>query len=158
MKKEGKRKSYWLLPLMCLLLFLICRPMQAEAESTLIQCGDNVYAEFDSDTGVMTISGTGAMWDGDAFDEEYYYRDRYGQKYPKANIYIVEIGNGITYIGNYAFMNCRNIKKLSIANTVEEIGICAFSNTKGLTSLNIPFSVAKIGINAFYSSGLQSIF
>ena len=60
-------------------------------------CGDNITWEIDAETGVLTISGTGAMKDystSDTSRSPFYYND-----YIKTAV----IGEGITSIGGHAF-------------------------------------------------------
>ena len=55
----------------------------------------------------------------------------------------------ITFIGNDAFGQCRNLKNIRIPSSVKEIGASAFSHCSSLTSINIPSSVTSIGGSAF---------
>lgn len=86
----------------------------------------------------------------------------------KAGAYIIP--NSVTSIGQYAFIDCNNIKELiyadgckevlrtgltsitsvTIPNSVVGIGNSAFYGCSGLTYVTIPNSVTSIGTNAFY--------
>ena len=55
----------------------------------------------------------------------------------------------ITFIGNHAFDECRNLKNIHIANSVTSIGEWAFSSCYSLTSVDIPNSVTSIREEAF---------
>lgn len=88
------------------------------------QCGDNLTWSL-SDDGVLTISGTGAMWDYG------YTTDELGQDvYTEApwKIYLEELrqlvlNSGITHIGNNAFNWCSGFTgSLTIPDSVTEIG------------------------------------
>ncbi len=110
--------------------------------------GDNILWEFDSE-GKLTISGTGKMadwtlqqpWSDNAFQ-----------------VVTVEISDGITYIGDYAFNNCMYLTSLSIPDSVSEIGEFAFNNCRQMTSVSIPNTVTSIGQYAFFDcQSLSSI-
>ena len=55
----------------------------------------------------------------------------------------------ITFIGNYAFSECRNLKNVHIASSVTSIGEYAFEDCSSLKSATIPSSVTSIGDKAF---------
>ena len=107
------------------------------------KCGDNAYWSFDSATGKLTISGTGAMWDYSNLSNQPPWK-RYS-----IDITSVEIKNGITSIGANAFNTCRNLKSITIPNSVTSITDGAFRNCAALTSITIPNSVTSIGYYAF---------
>ena len=62
----------------------------------------------------------------------------------------VTIPEGVTHIGNYAFMDCTSLTNISIPNSVISIGDNAFYGCEKLTSITIPSSVTSVGDNAFY--------
>ena len=113
-------------------------------------CGNNLTWTFESETGTLTISGTGAMNDYTgsytAYSPWYKYRDE---------IKKIDLGAGLTHIGNFAFWYCGNITSISFPNSVASIGKQAFFCCSGLTSLTIPSSVSSIGVSAF--GGCSSI-
>ena len=68
------------------------------------------------------------------------------------------IPEGTTVIRDYAFENCRSLKRLNIPQGVTRIGTYAFSRCYGLSELFIPGSVSQIGEYAFYNcSNIQDI-
>lgn len=70
----------------------------------------------------------------------------------------VVIPDGVTSIGNNAFVGCLGLTSVDIPNTVTSIGNDAFKNCSGLASVGIPNFVNSIGSNAFYGcSGLTSV-
>ncbi|MBP9988340.1 MAG: leucine-rich repeat domain-containing protein [Ruminococcus sp.] len=114
------------------------------------QCGENVYWTFDKDTGKLTLSGSGEMYDYSSSSESPFYG--------KGLIKTVVIENGVTSIGDYAFYNCSGITSVTIGNSVISIGKVAFADCDGLTSIVIPDSVASIGTTVFVScTGLTGI-
>lgn len=62
---------------------------------------------------------------------------------------IIEIPEGITAIGSYAFSGCMGITGVTIPNTVTSIGDFAFEKCVYLTSVTIPDRVTYIGDFAF---------
>lgn len=120
-------------------------PNTATASGT---CGKNVKWVLDAE-GVLTISGTGAM-----YDWGYLAGDSAGTcpwKNVKSSIKSVIIEHGVTTIGNCAFEDCFSLTSVTVPDSVTSIGSCAFSYCENLTSVTIPGSVATIGDFAFSS-------
>ena len=68
------------------------------------------------------------------------------------------IGDSVTFIGDYAFRNCRSLTSITIPNSVTSIGNCAFANCNSLVNITIPDSVTNIGNHAFdYCTSLSNI-
>ena len=64
----------------------------------------------------------------------------------------------IRFIGDGAFMRCKNLTSINIPSSVTSIGREAFTGCSNLTSINIPSSVTSIGDRAFsFCSNLTSI-
>lgn len=119
--------------------------LSAAAPDTVIgsgKCGANVEWELTAD-GRMTISGTGRMSNKDAFDN---------YLWPGFNGYIksVEIGEGVTHIGDYAFYNCPQLAEIKIAESVTSVGHYAFSLCESLRQVTLPDSVTTVGPSTFY--------
>ena len=108
------------------------------------KCGDNLTWTFYGDTGTLVISGTGAMYDYDIAEEEYTPWNDF-----KTEIKKLIIEDGVTTIGNDAFVDCIGIKRVEISYTVTTIGHNAFTNCDGLTSIDIPYGVQTLGEYAF---------
>lgn len=51
------------------------------------------------------------------------------------NLKNVTIGNGVRWIGNYAFTDCENLTSVVIPDSVEDIGFRAFDECDSLTSV-----------------------
>ena len=132
-----------------LLFLLTFLPMMASADSSGT-CGDNLTWTYVSATYTVTISGDGDM-------------NNYGvNQMPwldfSDSIKKVIIKNGVTSIGERAFLNCSGLTSVTIPNSVTSIGSLAFYYCRGLTSVTIPNSVTSIGSSAFYGcSGLTSV-
>ena len=70
----------------------------------------------------------------------------------------VTIPDGVTYIGDEAFKDCRGIKSVAIPKTVVGIGNKAFFNCSSLSDIELPNIVTDIGWEAFRGcASLKSI-
>ena len=107
------------------------------------KCGENVTYSFDNNTGTLTISGTGDMYDYSSTRKSVFYNDK--------KIINIIVEKGITSIGSYAFYYCTRLISVIIPDSVISIGDNAFSYSSRLTSATIPDSVISIGSFAFYS-------
>lgn len=64
----------------------------------------------------------------------------------------------VTSIGDYAFLNCKNLTSVLIPSSVVSIGELAFGACSNLTGIEIPSSVTTIGSSAFaYCVNLTSV-
>ena len=70
----------------------------------------------------------------------------------------IQIGNGVTSIGESAFNSCYSLASITIPDSVTSIGEGAFFNCYSLANVTIPDSVTSIGNSAFIGcSSLASI-
>ena len=68
------------------------------------------------------------------------------------------IPNGVSFISNYAFYQCRCISSLTIPSSVVSIGSSTFEDCTGLTSLTLSEGLESIGGSAFEGcTGLSTI-
>ncbi len=134
--------------ILCLCLFaaILCVPAFATGEGfpTSGTCGENLTWELDRDTGVLTISGTGDMYNWDHTYKTAPWHPHFDY------IKTVLIGEGVTNIGWAAFDGCYNITAVTIPNSVTSIQWYAFTGCSKLTNITIPDSVTSIGGYAFY--------
>lgn len=88
-------------------------------------------------------------------------RSDYSYSWPNANetyrdfvtgIKIVEIPETVVEIGDYAFLNFRQLEEIKIPNSVKRIGDWSFSWCTSLQEVYIPDSVEYIGNSAFNNS------
>ena len=117
------------------------------------KCDYDLTWSFNTEDGVLTISGTGAMMvrTYNATSEFPWYPYR-------SSIKSLDIKEGVTTIGNFAFNSYSNLTSANIPNSITSIGNFAFSHCSGLTSVTIPESVTSIGNYAFYGcSSLTSM-
>lgn len=106
-------------------------------------CGDNVNWIL-TENGVMTISGTGAIKDyyWDLPDDALWNENA-------DNVTGINMENGITAIGAFAFKDFANLSYISIPDSVTSIGDYAFCNCSNLSPIALPESVTYIGEAAF---------
>lgn len=132
------------------MLWLVSMGAAAEViNGTCGKEGDNVKWCLDTETGKLVISGKGEMRDFDygGFEDDdsvdIMWHDNLG------SIHSVQIIDGVTGIGEYAFCECESLTSVSIPNSVTRIGKGAFERCSGITSITIPNSVTSIGSSAF---------
>ena len=65
------------------------------------------------------------------------------------------LGEKVTSIGDWAFMNCSSLTSINLPSTLTSIGNNVFSGCSSLTSIDIPEGVTSIGNNVF--SGCSSL-
>lgn len=116
-------------------------------------CGDDLTWTLDN-SGKLTISGTGAMYDYDCDYESYSFTSPWA-KY-RSMIRSVEIGSGVTSIGSYAFVDT-NITSLTIPDSVKTIGRGSFSNNRYLVNLTFSSGLKHIESMAFAGSHLSTV-
>ncbi|MDR0829464.1 MAG: leucine-rich repeat domain-containing protein [Prevotellaceae bacterium] len=113
--------------------------------------GDNLTWEITGsqlNNRTLTISGTGDMADFSGTSVPWFSYS--------GNIKTVIINDGVTSIGNSAFVNCTNLPSINIPDGVTTIGNAAFQYCTNLLSINIPSSVTAIGTHAFATCGKLS--
>lgn len=103
-------------------------------------CGENLVWTLAD--GVLTISGEGSM-------DSWHTAEEVPWANMKRLIEEVDIGEGVTTIGGYAFSNCDKLTEVEIPDGVISIGGNVFKNCDGLTSIALPESVTWIGQSAF---------
>ncbi len=112
--------------------------------------GSNLQWSIDTQTGELTITGTGAMKDWPTVNAPWYTS--------RSWIRSVTINGNVTSIGDYAFYDCSSLTSVTIPDSVTSIGSAAFCGCIRLTSITIPDSVTSIGDSALSNcSSLTSI-
>ena len=112
-------------------------------------CGENLTWTLD-ETGTLTISGNGEMYNYNADNHAPWYEDIY-------KITNVVIDSGVTSIGDFAFSFCEYLESVTIPDSVTNIGSYAFSGCNALDSVTIPDSVTSIGDGAFAYCALERV-
>ena len=147
MKRLISKKSLFI-------LLLIALAGVSRAEVINGNCGAesgaaNVKWSLNTEKGVLTLTGTGAMKD-----------DFYQQKAPWyddiSKIKTVEVGEGITSIGSWAFKNCYEMTSISLPSTLKKIGTEAFRYCGSLMLSELPASVNEVGQYAFSYCGITA--
>ena len=94
--------------------------------------GSNVTWNFDTATGTLTISGTGAMADYTVNDTG---DDRPWKDYAES-ITKVQISEGVTSLGNSAFRNFTALKETNIPASITQLGDHIYRGDASLTTVN----------------------
>ncbi|MBQ8767280.1 MAG: leucine-rich repeat domain-containing protein [Clostridia bacterium] len=135
-------KTKKILSILLAAILIMTSGIIANAETYSGTCGDNLVWELDEATGVLTVSGTGEMYDYDG-----------GLKTPwyglGSSVEKIVIGEGVTSVGNHAFKSCSG-SEVTISDTVETIGKYAFYGMTGLEKLSLGANVKTIEEYAFY--------
>ena len=119
------------------------------------ECGDALRWRFDKDSGTLTISGTGEMYDFGS-----YWTGKSSAPFfiMHEEIKTLVIDSRVSTIGENAFEGCENLFSATIPESVTKIGDSAFGYCKNLAEISIPDSVTVIGSHAFeYCTGLPDI-
>ena len=128
-------------------------------------CGENATWTL-TDTGLLTISGSGAMDNYTTFSTPSYYSDDVRKIVIEDGIttigenafldfYIesVSIPESVTYIGSSAFEGCSRLKSITIPKGITRIEEKTFAYCGSLESISMPENIRSIGDNAFYGCG-----
>ena len=107
-------------------------------------CGENL--RWNIIDGVLTITGTGAMYD---------YKDAPPEnsapwKAMFREIFKIALGDGVTTVGNYAFSGCRLASEVSFPDSMQKIGAGAFTGCQSLGKVSLPSGITELG-NAVFS-------
>ena len=113
-------------------------------------CGDNLTWRLTEEYELI-IEGTGAMLD---------YSNESAAPWQdyKASIKSVDIKEGVTSVGSWAFSRCATLTDVSIAESVTRIGGDAFRECLMLEEIALPEGLTELGTGVFlYCSALKSI-
>ena len=112
-----------------------CAPIQI--------CGDDLYWEYAD--GVLTITGTGDMYDYAADTDVPWYDVR-------GNIKTVSLPDAMTKIGQNAFYKCTAMTTINMPTSLTAIGEKAFAqDTKLACEIILPASMTTIASRAFFN-------
>ena len=131
--------------MLCLLLAAVFVPLvlhTAAAETDSGTCGSDLTWTFDTETGTLTIEGTGRM--------SYYS----GKNYVPWNSYRAQITNVIfseeqTTISEYSFADCTALTEIRIPDSVVNIYANAFFGCTALASVSFGNRLESIEYQAF---------
>lgn len=113
------------------------------------KCGNKVDFELTSD-GNLKLDGSGATYNYNSKNPSPWFES-------KDEIKTIEIGKGITTLGNQLFLRCTKIKELEIPDGVTKIGSNVFLGCKNLEYISIPASIVEIGQYAFWNVSLKEV-
>ena len=126
--------------------------------------GSSVEWLFDTATGVLTISGEGAIADytEDAPSPWNEYRSviksvviqdgvtTIGKRaFSEHAIESVTMADSVTAIKGYSFRVCSNLAEIKLSKNLQTIGEYAFTSCKALKSLILPSTLTSVGSHAF---------
>lgn len=125
---------------------------EENGEATIIgKCGDNLQWSLSSD-GVLTIDGTGKMFDYNSVPPY-----NISPWYHNTNITTLIVKEGVTSIGDYAFLGCYKISNISFPNSLTSIGYSAFDPCSGLTEITLPENLIYLEGYSLTSGNFSSI-
>lgn len=160
--------------LLFVVVILICVFSSIAIAENVNVCGENIIWYFDETTGVLHIDGSGEMCDYSYIEDNQPWCDL------REDIVALSIGDGVTYIGEYAFERLK-IEKLIIPAGVQVIGAEAFNSCKYLTevvmecdelrlidkgafsgcdnlkAVSLPKSATVIGDYAFFNTAIEHL-
>lgn len=114
---------------------------QQEQEPVSGQCGDTVSWTYYPDANLLTIEGTGRMWDFDVASPAY---REYSQE-----VKSIIVTEGIVRVGNNAFSMFPVLETVGLSNSIQSIGSYAFERCPTLYYVNIPEGVTVINESTF---------
>jgi len=103
------------------------------------KCGDNLTWKLSD--GVLTISGTGDMWDCDISPSPWYNQ--------VSSITSAKVSAGVTNIGFEAFYGCGALTSITIPDSVKSIGMRAFGSCTALKKISFGGGAPSIEASAF---------
>lgn len=143
-------------------MVVLCTAFSAFADEPELpitgSCGQYLRYEYYQSTKTLTIIGNGNMPNYPANK----YEGSIAPWRNNSNIdnYLekVVISDGVTNIGENAFLWCDKITSVTIPNSVKSIGMGAFYSCKALTGITIPNGAESIGEDAFqYCDSLKEV-
>ena len=130
-----------------------------ENDVTSGEYGENLMWDFDEETGTLSISGNGDMYECSTSERPW--------KFLYDRIKAVVVSDGVTRISDGAFIDFPELTDITIGKNVKTIGRYAFAYCTSLTEITIPDSVTSIAAEAFgycdifkkinIGSGLESL-
>ena len=132
---------------------VLCSDGEADGEWDGTRCGRSLSWAMDGD-GVLTISGSGDMWNYSPYREQPIIRRPWGSD---ESITTIRLDSGVTGIGSYAFGDpdemapsaLTGLVSVELPDTLTSIGAGAFASCKALPAVTFPASVTEIGEYAF---------
>ena len=145
--------KYLVLALAAVFMFLVFPAKTANAYQNVYSgvCGDNISWKYEPSDKKLNIFGSGDMYDWNSAEDVPWacWKDE---------AISVDIDNGITSIGNYAFYGFSKAQYYHLPTNLKKIGDCAFYGNSSLEDFRFTDKVTSIGDNAFFNcTSLTSI-
>ena len=131
------------------------------------ECGEDVSYSFNDKTGVLTISGTGAVkneaFSGCSQIKEVVIKSGvtgvgYKAFFGCSNLESVTIEEGLWYLSKYSFSDCRSLKTVNLPSGLTQMDAYAFGYCDGLREITIPEGMQLLNKNVFYKcSALETV-
>ena len=117
------------------------------------ECGDHASWILGRD-GTLTISGSGPMWDysGISYGNVLEPKPKWSIRRDDFKARRLVIGEGITSVGQYAFIQMPELSEITLPSTVTEIRGGAFAGENRVKKIVIPGKVRVISWDTFYSN------
>ena len=150
MKKNLAMKRFSILMVTIIMVTALCpTALAAEVLGSGTIPGSSLTWSLD-DSGVLTISGAGAM---PSFTANNLTETGYNQPWADYNSYITSIvvESGVTAVGDNAFCELTYATAATLPAGVKTIGSSAFSGCVALETVNLPEGLERIGPFAFYN-------
>jgi uncharacterized protein YjdB len=112
---------------------------------------DSVRWYINRKTGYLIVTGEGEIPSFKTYPNPYECPWRYNQ-----DVKFMVVGEGITSIGDYAFMNLDQLLEVHIAAGTKTIGKYAFNEDILLNTIKLPKTLEEIKEYAFYHTKIQS--
>lgn len=141
MRRTLQKLNIRLTALSLVVLFLLCLAPVARADEVGGVCGDNLTWSLND--GLLTIEGSGNMWDFDEDEMAPWYSER-------EHITRVSLPEGLGSVGELAFYDCSSITNVVLPSGVSTVGEYAFASCENLTQLNLGAGITSLDTGAFY--------
>ncbi|MBP3447896.1 MAG: leucine-rich repeat protein [Clostridia bacterium] len=141
----------------CVLITLFMMPQVSAAAPYMTgKCGDNLSWAFYLTENKLTITGSGDMYSYTAADTVWHSgASQIWKNVPPTILRHVEIGDGVTSIGDHAFGGLSYLETVTMADSVIRIGEWAFRDCTKLKSIDISKNITSISDFAF--SGCKAL-
>ncbi|MBR4882029.1 MAG: leucine-rich repeat domain-containing protein, partial [Clostridia bacterium] len=106
-------------------------------------CGSYANWSLDTSTGVLTIAGSGRMYDYSSTSSTTYAPWKSYVSYIKKVVF----GGSVTHIGSYAFVGCKKLESIHIPATIKSMGYRIFDNCPLLKSIYVSDMAAWCNID-----------
>lgn len=114
-------------------------------------CGEGLTWSLDESATVLTVTGSGAMYDYSATNPAPW--SRYSEQITR-----IVLDPEMTYIGSYAFSGMNALQSVNLNGKLTRIGAFAFHKCQALESVEFGSSLEEIAARAFYQcQALQSV-